>query len=181
MCHTFVSLCKTIGYIVVACFTFISRPFRRRSLPDFKADIALVTGAAQGLGREIAFKLAECGATLVLWDINEEKVRSVCDELKVLGGQAFAYGVDCSKREEIYATADRVREEVGNVSILVNNAAVVGAKTVLELEDDKIELTMRVNTMAHFWVSSNPTPSMSNVPHYAHFNEYIYTQIVGFV
>ena len=153
MCLVLISICKTICYIVAACFTFLSRPFRRRSLPDFSADIALVTGAAQGLGREIAFKLAQCGATLVLWDINDEKVRGVCDELKALGRKAFAYRVDCSKREDIYAAADRVKEEVGNVSILVNNAGVVSGKNVLELGDDQIELTMRVNTLAHFWVS----------------------------
>ena len=44
--------------------------------PDFSADVSLVTGAGQGVGRLLALKLAECGGTLVLWDINEEKVCS---------------------------------------------------------------------------------------------------------
>ena len=144
-----------VGYLILLPFvTCLRLLFRRRvKRPDFSADIALVTGAAQGLGREIAFKLAECGATLVLWDINDEKVRGVCDELKALGGEAFAYQVDCSKREEIYAATDRVREEVGNVSILVNNAGVCLFKLLSDTEEGDIERTMNVNFMAHYWVS----------------------------
>ena len=144
-----------IGYLIllpfVTCLQFLF--WRRRKRPDFSADIALVTGAAQGLGKEIAFKLAQCGATLVLWDINDEKVRGVCDELKALGGEAFAYRVDCSKREEIYAAADRVREEVGNVSILVNNAGVYSFKLFSDTEEGDFERTINVNFMAHYWVS----------------------------
>ena len=148
-----------VGYLILLPFINCLRLlFRRRGKrPDFSADIALVTGAAQGLGREIAFKLAECGATLVLWDINEEKVRSVCNELKVLGGEAFAYRVDCSKREEIYAAADRVREEVGNVAILVNNAGVCSFKLISDAEEGVFERTIDVNFMAHYWVSQKPT------------------------
>lgn len=51
--------------------------FGRKQRPDFSADVCLVTGAGHGLGRELAIRLAECGATLVLWDINAEKVSSL--------------------------------------------------------------------------------------------------------
>ena len=150
-----VSICKIVGHTASACFTFLTRACRPRSLPDFNSEIALVTGAGHGLGKQLAFRLAECGAKVVLWDINEENVRSVCDELNAQGQEAFAYRVDCSNREEIYAAADTVRKEVGNVSILVNNAGVVSGKGVLELSDSQIELTTKVNYLAHVWVSSS--------------------------
>ena len=146
----------------VCCIRAVFR--RRRQLPDLGDDIALVTGAGQGLGRALALRLAECGATLVLWDINEESVRTLCDQLNAQGREAFGYCVDCSKKEEIYAAADTVRKEVGNVSILVNNAGILVNELVAEIEDQKFEKTIAVNFMAHYWVSveikSHTTPNV---------------------
>ena len=130
---------------------------RRRSPPDFSSDIALVTGAGQGLGKQLAYRLSECGATVVLWDINEESVRSVCDELNEQGREAFAYRVDCSNREEIYAAADTVKKDVGNVSILVNNAGIYTNKLIADTDDEIFEKTMAVNFMAHYWVRNKYT------------------------
>ena len=129
-------------------------PFRPRP-PDLSADVCLVTGAAQGLGRHLALQLAaECGATLVLWDVDEEKVRAVETEIRASGGAAHAYVVDCAEREEVYRAADRVREEVGDVAVLVNNAGVPGYRGGFvngELGDETILRTFSVNALAHFW------------------------------
>ena len=75
-CVIFFSLLRFAFYCVLPVFKLAVRIARRKPLPkpDFNADIVLVTGAAQGLGREIALRFADCGATVVLWDINEEKV-----------------------------------------------------------------------------------------------------------
>ena len=72
----FFSLVRFAIYCVLPIFQLVARIARRKPLPkpDFNADIVLVTGAAQGLGREIALRFAGSGATVVLWDINEEKV-----------------------------------------------------------------------------------------------------------
>ena len=79
-CVIFGSLIRFAFYLVLPVIKLAVRIARRKPLPkpDFNADIVLVTGAAQGLGREIATRFAECGATVVLWDINEEKVRRKC-------------------------------------------------------------------------------------------------------
>lgn len=144
---------KALFYTVIGLFRAILPSCGRSKLPDFSADVCLVTGAAQGLGRQLALKFAECGATLVLWDINEEKVFSVAEEVRALGNEAFAYVCDCSKREEVYRVAERVKQEVGDVAILVNNAGVVSGKRLLENSDANIEKTFQVNTLAHYWVS----------------------------
>lgn len=128
-------------------------PSCRSRLPDFSADVCLITGAAQGLGRELALKFAKCGATLVLWDINEEKVFEVAEEVRDLGNEVFAYVCDCSNREEVYRVAERVKQEVGDVAILVNNAGVVSGKRLLENSDADIENTFKVNTLSRYWVS----------------------------
>ena len=60
--------------------------------------------------------------------------------------------MDCSNREQVYKTARRVQEEVGVVSVLVNNAGIVSGQRLLETEDERIEKTFAVNTLAHFWV-----------------------------
>lgn len=145
-------LLKALFYTVLGLFRALL-PSCRSKLPDFSADVCLVTGAAQGLGRQLALKFAECGATMVLWDINEEKVFSVAEEVRGLGNEAFAYVCDCSNREEVYRVAERVRQEVGDVAILVNNAGVVSGKRLLENSDANIEKTFQVNTLAHYWVS----------------------------
>ena len=89
----------------------------------------------------------------MLWDINEENMGKVVDEIVALNGQAFSYVCDVTKKEEVYETASKVKEDVGNVDILVNNAGVVVGKNFLSCSDKEIEKTMNVNLMAHFWVS----------------------------
>ena len=112
----------------------------------------LVTGGASGLGRLVALKMAGRGATLVLWDLHEGNTARVLDELKAQRGrQAWAYCCDVSDRSQVYQTAARVKQEVGPVHILVNNAGVVTGKPLLDASDQEIERTMGVNTMALFW------------------------------
>ena len=76
-----------------------------------------------------------------------------CSQLTSQGHEAFAYVVDCSKREEVYQAAEKVKEEVGNVSVLVNNAGTMAGKSILEFDDEDIERTIGINLLAHFWVS----------------------------
>ena len=115
--------------------------------------MCLVTGAGQGIGRHTALLLAQCGATLVLWDIDGEKVRSVANEIRESGGNAHPYVVDCSKRDEVYRVAGLVRDEVGDVAVLINNAGVgfLGNYVSGELSDEQIEKTFSVNALAHYW------------------------------
>lgn len=67
--------------------------------------------------------------------------------------QVYTYVCDVGKRESVYSTAERVRREVGEVDLLINNAGVVSGHHLLECPDELIERTMVVNCHAHFWVS----------------------------
>lgn len=147
LCHVVKILLYAIWGSVRALFSCLPR----KGTLDLSADVCLVTGAGQGLGRHLALLLSDCGATLVLWDIEGDKVRAVAEEIRERGREAHPYVVDCSKKEEVYRVAAQVREEVGDVAVLVNNAGIVMGKKILETKDESVERTFAVNTLAHFW------------------------------
>lgn len=95
--------------------------------------IAVVTGAARGLGRGIAEKLASQGATVVVTDVNEDGAKQAAQEL---GGSAVGLGCDVSSYESVEAMVTAVKEQFGRVDILVNNAGWDLAAPFLELDRD---------------------------------------------
>lgn len=74
-------------------------------------------------------------------------------ELPLFQLKVYTYICDVGKRESVYSTAEKVRKEVGNIDLLINNAGVVSGRHLLECPDELIERTMMVNCHAHFWVS----------------------------
>ncbi len=121
----------------------------------------LITGGASGIGRLLALKMAARGAKVVIWDIDQERLRRVVEELNRNGEcRAFAYVCDVSDKESVYATADAVRREVGPIHILVNNAGRVSGGPLLECSDEAVRRTMAVNTLAMFWTCKAFLPDM---------------------
>ncbi len=121
----------------------------------------LVTGAASGIGRRMALRMARLGANLVLWDIDPENLARVVGELhQTTGRPAHGYSCDVSDRQGVYATAAQVKAEVGPIHVLVNNAGVVTGKPFLECSDEAIQRTIAVNTTAMFWTCKCFLPEM---------------------
>ena len=94
---------------------------------------------------------------MVLWDINSDGLEAVAKEIETAGGVAHFYNCNLRDRNEICKTAKKVREDVGEVSLLINNAGIVSGKKLLETSDEEIMATFDVNSLAHFWVSSKMT------------------------
>jgi all-trans-retinol dehydrogenase (NAD+) len=122
----------------------------------------LVTGGASGIGRLIALGCARAGATVTVWDLDEEGARRTALEASEAGATgAHAHVCDLSDREQVYARADETRAAAGDVDVLVNNAGVVSGHPLLELPDEKIERTFAVNTLALFWTTKAFLPAMT--------------------
>lgn len=121
----------------------------------------LVTGGASGLGRLLALRCAELGAAVTIWDLDAAGAEAVAAEAKAGGAGAIRdFACDVADREQVYARADEVRATAGPVDILVNNAGIVSGKPLLELTDERIELTFKVNALALFWTTKAFLPGM---------------------
>jgi NAD(P)-dependent dehydrogenase (short-subunit alcohol dehydrogenase family) len=93
-------------------------------MPLLEDHIAVVTGAASGIGRAIAAGYAREGAQVVLLDINKDGAEQAAQEIRDAGGRASSYALDVTRREDCVAVAKLVGEQVGRISILVNNAGI---------------------------------------------------------
>ncbi|NWT46764.1 RDHE2 dehydrogenase, partial [Chroicocephalus maculipennis] len=127
----------------------------------FAGEIVLITGSANGIGRQIALNFAPLGATLVLWDIDDEGNKETSRLAEKNGAKrVFAYHCDCSNREEVYEQADKVRNEVGDVTILINNAGILLGKKFCDIPDADFEKTLRVNFLSQVWTCKAFLPAM---------------------
>jgi NAD(P)-dependent dehydrogenase (short-subunit alcohol dehydrogenase family) len=95
-------------------------------MKDLTNKVAVITGAASGIGKGLASQFAKEGMKLVLADIEERPLAETEQELRARGAHTLAVVTDVSKSESVFALADRAFETFGNVHILCNNAGVAG-------------------------------------------------------
>ncbi len=108
--------------------------------------VAIVTGAAQGLGRVVAKRLAEEGAKLVVCDIQEDRLAATARELREETGMPFlAVGGDLSEPEVADAMARRALDEFGQIDTLVNNAAALIRLRLIDFTEDLMQKAVRWN------------------------------------
>ena len=122
--------------------------------------VTLITGGASGVGQLVARKMARQGAHAVLWDINDQALAKAAEEIRAAGGKVSLYHCNVADREMVYATAEKVRRDVGKVDILVNNAGIVNGKPFLDCSDEELRRTMEVNILSHFWTVKAFLPDM---------------------
>nr|CAD7570469.1 unnamed protein product [Timema californicum] len=127
-----------------------------------------ITGTGHGIGKELALQFAMLGSTVVCWDINEDNNKKTVDELVHLGYKAHAYNCDVSSREQVFKIAREVKEKVGDVTVVVNNAGIMPCHPFMAHNSQEIQRIFDINVMAHFWMLEAFLPSMINKNH-GHF------------
>jgi 3-oxoacyl-[acyl-carrier protein] reductase len=115
--------------------------------------VALVTGGAQGIGAEVARRLASGGARVGVLDLNVDAAQAVAQQITAAGGLAIGLAADVSKRDQLHAAVDTLVGEFGGLQILVNNAGVLRDNLLFKMTDDDWTLVMEVHLRGAFLAS----------------------------
>jgi len=120
---------------------------------DLKNKVAIVTGAAQGIGKAVAVILAKYGANIVAADIKTDNIIQVVEKIEALGRRSLAVTMDVSNKEQVNKSICKVTEKFGKIDILVNCAGIVTSSLMVDLKEDIWDKVMDVNTKGVFLVS----------------------------
>jgi len=125
-----------------------------------KDKIAIVTGAAQGIGRAIALGMGREGAKVVVADLQGAKAKAVVDELQVAGSEALAVEVDVSREPSVKNLVEQVLRRFGRVDILVNDAGIYLRSRVAEMKEEDWDRVIDINLGGNFLCSRAVVPLM---------------------
>jgi 3-oxoacyl-[acyl-carrier protein] reductase len=112
--------------------------------------VALVTGAAQGIGKAVALLLARNGADIVVSDINLEKAEETANEISSIGRKALAVKVDVANWNDVERMVEVILEKFAKIDILVNNAGITRDKLILRMTEEDWDAVLNVNLKGTF-------------------------------
>jgi 3-oxoacyl-[acyl-carrier protein] reductase len=115
--------------------------------------VAIVTGAARGIGAATARRLAADGLAVAVVDLDEASTSSTVEAVVAAGGRAVGVGADVSSREAVEAAVARVADELGPPTVLVNNAGVTRDNLLFKMTDDDWDTVMAVHLRGAFLCS----------------------------
>lgn len=115
-----------------------------------KDRVAIVTGAAQGLGEGIALRLAEEGAKIAAVDVQEEGVNAIAERLRGMGREAAAFSTNVADKVQVQALCEAVAAKWGRIDILVNNAGITRDAMMKNMTEDQWDAVLTVNLKAPF-------------------------------
>lgn len=121
---------------------------------DLSGSVALVTGAGRGIGREIAVRLAAAGADVAINDFSDEPTcATVVAEVQALGRRALCVMADVGDEEAVNVMVERVENELGPLSVIVNNAGITRDNVVMTMTADDFDAVVRTHLRGAFLVS----------------------------
>jgi len=117
---------------------------------ELSGKVALVTGAAQGIGKAIAMLLARNGADVVVSDINLEKAQETTNEIQGMGRRSFAIKVNVADLKDVERMVEAIVEQFGRIDILVNNAGITRDRLILRMTEEDWDAVLDVNLKGTF-------------------------------
>jgi NAD(P)-dependent dehydrogenase (short-subunit alcohol dehydrogenase family) len=135
-----------------------------RTIPkfcDLRGKVAIVTGAAKGMGKAHSIKLAQAGAKVVVTDIDAPGCQQVVEEIKKLRGQAIAVKCDQSKKTDVDAVVAETLKKFKKIDILVNNAGIFPFEPFLDMPEQNFEKVIDVNLKGYFLMAQACAKEMS--------------------
>lgn len=110
-----------------------------------KGKVAIITGGASGIGKATAIRFAEEGASIAIWDVNEEKGAETVTEIQAMGSKATFYKVNTVQLQSVEAAAAEVVKDYGQLDILINNAGITRDATLLKMTEEQFDSVIDVN------------------------------------
>jgi len=126
----------------------------------FEGKVSLVTGASQGIGQTIALDLAAEGATVLLLDVQKDKLEDVRRDIEGRGGKAAAYAADVSRLDQVTAVVDGALQAHGRIDHLINNAGITRDNLLLRMKEEEWDAVLAVNLKGTFNVTKAVLRSM---------------------
>jgi 3-oxoacyl-[acyl-carrier protein] reductase len=115
-----------------------------------KGRVALITGAAQGIGKSIAEALAKEGADIIVSDINIELAKTTANEISGLGVRSIAVKTNVADASDVAASVEQAVKEFGKIDILVNNAGITKDNLLIRMKDEDWDAVLSVNLRSMF-------------------------------
>lgn len=155
----FFHLIYTVVTVYIDCICSI---FHKREEENAKGKVVVVTGAGHGFGKEIANLFASKGSSVALIDINRANNEKAAQDinLKKYEGKAMPFTCDISKEDELKRVFSLIKNSLGPVDILINNAGIVQCKSILDLSTEGIKKTFDVNVYPQFTAIRCVLPDM---------------------
>jgi 3-oxoacyl-[acyl-carrier protein] reductase len=123
--------------------------------------VALVTGASRGIGRAIAIALGKAGAVVAVNFLEDRSdAEKVCGEVEAAGGKALPFKADVSRANEVSRMVETIQEQLGEISVLVNNAAISRPQALEEITERDWDEILTVNLKSMFLATQAVLPDM---------------------
>jgi NAD(P)-dependent dehydrogenase (short-subunit alcohol dehydrogenase family) len=132
-----------------------------RNILSLERKVAVITGAASGIGLATAERLAEFGAKVALLDINKERGKEAASRIVNAGDNAIFFKCDVTSEEDCINVTAEIKEKFGRIDILFNNAGVTRRKNVVDLEEKDWDLVLDVNLKGIYLLSKHIIPIMA--------------------
>ena len=127
---------------------------------DFSDQVALVTGASRGIGRQVALELSSHGAAVILISRSQEASETVAESIREQGGMALAVPMDVGEPDQVESALACVAEQFERVDILVNNAGITRDNLLLRMKEEEWRQVLNVNLDGVFYVTRKVVAGM---------------------